>query len=134
LKITGETTCPNCKKEHEVNFDIDKLDVKNNTPVLTNVSTQGTTSTIQIEQPKVETKVVTKVPSYIPKYKCKSCNENHKNKDYSQKPRFKCEKCGQFSPDGQSCLWCDGKDFDELDDEELEEMGIEEPAEKEHDE
>ena len=130
MKITGDTTCPTCKKDHEASFDIDKLEVKNTVPALTNVSTTGIDQIL--EPPKVETKIVTKIPSYIPKYKCKDCNENHKNKDYTQKPKFKCDKCGQFSPDGQTCLWCDNKEFEELSDEDMEDLGIAEPLEHEH--
>ncbi len=130
MKITGDTTCPTCKKDHEASFDIDKLEVKNTVPALTNVSTTGIDQIL--EPPKVETKIVTKIPSYIPKYKCKDCNENHKNKDYTQKPKFKCDKCGQFSPDGQTCLWCDNKEFEELSEEDLEDLGIAEPLEHEH--
>lgn len=136
MKITGDTTCPNCKKDHEVTLDIDKLDIKQPISTLNNMTAAGPApiTTQILEAPRPEIKIVTKIPSYIPKYKCKDCNENHKNKNYTQKPKFKCSNCDQFSPDGKSCLFCDKKEFEDVTDEDLQNLGIEEPVEHEHEE
>jgi hypothetical protein len=134
LKIVGETTCPNCKKDHEAAFDVDNMDIKKvEVPIIRNATVQGGQETIQ--QIKEVEKIVEKfkVPSNIPKYKCKNCDKNHKNKDYHEPPKFKCANCGQFSSSGDECIWCDGKEFDELDEDELEDLGIPEPKEEEHD-
>ena len=135
MKLEGETDCPTCKKEHPVEIDIDNLDIKKvEIPQLRNarVEQQGQQITQQVEKPIEKIKEVIKVPSYIPKYKCKNCKENHKNKDYKELPRFKCENCGQFSTSNDSCMWCDGKDFEEVEKDELIDMGIEAPEEDEH--
>lgn len=137
MKITGDSTCPGCKKDHPVELDIDNLDIKafeipkvNNVRIENQLTTPPTGQ--QTTQVIEKVKEVTKIPSYIPKYKCKNCKENHKNKDYTQKPKFKCSNCGQFSLNSDSCIWCDGKEFDELEEDELKELGIEEPDEEEH--
>lgn len=133
MKIEGETTCPGCKKDHPVEIDIDNLDIKKvEIPQVRNPRVESQQMTQQIEKPVEKIKEVLKVPSYIPKYKCKNCKENHKNKEYRQAPKFKCSNCGQFSPNDDSCIWCDGNDFDEIDEDELQDLGIDSPEELEH--
>jgi len=134
LKLIGESTCPGCKKDHSVEIDIDNLNVEQmEIPKVKNLQVEGRTQIQQLEPPKEIIKEITKIPSYIPKYKCKNCKENHKNKDYTTLPKYKCENCGQFSTSNDSCVWCDGKEFDEIEKEELTDLGIEEPQEQEHD-
>lgn len=137
MKIIGDTTCPGCKKDHQVELDIDNLDIKRiDLPSVNNVAVTPTTTNPYPIQQQVQTiekvKEITKIPSNIPGYKCKNCNKVHKNQNYTQKPKFKCQNCGQFSVNSDSCIWCEGKDFDEIDEDELQELGIEEPQEQEH--
>lgn len=135
MKITGDALCPGCNKEHPVSFDIDKLEVTKPVIAPTSILNHATTQlTQQLDAPIVEQpKVIVKIPKNIPKYKCKNCDKNHENKDYSERSKFKCEKCGQFSSDGKSCLFCNNtEDFEELDDDELDDMGIPRPQEQEH--
>lgn len=134
MKIVGETTCPNCQKAHEAALDLDKFEPKVTTSVIQNPSISSPTATVTSVLAEEKPKVITKIPSYIPNYKCKNCGNNHKNKDYSVRPKFKCSKCGQFSPDGELCAWCKSKEFDEIDEEELDDLGIPEPEEHEHEE
>ena len=134
MKIEGDTTCPNCKKDHAVEFDIDNLDIKKvEVPQVRVNSVQSAQVTEQIEKPVGKVKEVLKIPSYIPKYKCKNCDSNHKNKAYTNMPKARCANCGQFSPDGVgSCPWCDNDEFEELDKDDLKELGIPEPEEHNH--
>lgn len=134
MKIEGETDCPTCKKSHPVEIDIDNLDIKKvEIPKMRVSSIESGQMTQQIEPQKEKIKEVLKIPSYIPKYKCKNCDSNHKNKAYTNMPKARCTNCGQFSPDGTgSCPWCESKDFEELDNEDLKELGIPEPEEHEH--
>ena len=130
IKVIGETTCPGCKKDHEAEFDLDKLDIKKvEVPELRNTRLES----VQIEKPQEKIVEKIKIPSNIPKYKCKNCNKNHKNPDYHKKPQYKCSNCGQFSTTDDECIWCNNKEFDEIDEDELKELGIDEPDEEEHD-
>ena len=74
-------------------------------------------------------------PNYLPKYKCKDgkCGQAHNNPNYSDSVRGQCPNCKQFSPlaSGQ-CYWCN-EDVDELDKEELDDLGIPLPKEGDHD-
>ena len=135
MKILGETTCPGCKNKHEVELDVDNLDIKQiEMPQVNNARVETSRQqTVQEVKPVEKIKEVVKVPSYIPKYKCKNCDSNHKNKDYSKMPKARCTNCGQFSPDGiGNCPWCENDEFEDLDKDDLKDLGIPEPEEHDH--
>jgi len=137
LKIIADTSCPNCKKSHEVEIDIDKLDVK--APPAQTENTQATGSAQVLEKPiekDPEIKIETVIEDFKPNYECPDgdCEiKVHKNKNYKKKPKGKCTNCDQFTKnkDG-TCPWCKGTDIEELDPEDLEELGIINPPEVEH--
>jgi len=138
MKLIADTTCPDCKKKHEVEIDIDKLDVKTPPSQTTNASASGQTVVLD-EKPKdpetiIETKTV--IEDFKPNYECPNgdCDIGvHKNTNYKNKPKGKCTNCGQFTKhDKGTCPWCKGTEIDELDDEELTELGIINPIMDEH--
>ena len=71
-----------------------------------------------------------KMPSFIPKYQCKNgtCGQNHTNPRYSNLPKGKCRNCDQFSArrDGK-CSWCDQDEIEQIDKDELEDLGVKLP-------
>ena len=133
MKITGD--CPHCKDKIEI--DIDKLEIKAPKP-LENSSAAGTSTVLEqkpVEKP-VEIKTETVIEDFKPNYECPDGNCDvgiHKNKNYKQKPKGKCNNCDQFTKnkDGK-CPWCKGTDIEEVDPEDLEELGISNPPEVEH--
>ena len=132
MKISGD--CPNCKEK--VSIDIDKLEMKA-PKELQNASTETKQVLIEkpVEKPKPEIKIETVIEDFKPNYECPDGNCDvgiHKNKNYKQKPKGKCTNCDQFTKnkDGQ-CPWCKGTDIEELDPEDLEELGISNPPEVE---
>jgi len=138
LKIKGDTTCPGCKKDHTVELDIDKLDIK--TPEapaqMQNAQTTGQ-QTQQITKPEIKEVIKTVSPKDEPFYKCKNgnCGKGaHSNPNYSVLPDQKCENCGALN--GQKiCKTCGNKDeenFSTMEKEELEELGIPMPKEDDH--
>lgn len=91
------------------------------------------------EPAKSEEKVVEVVkkvvPSWQPNYICKGPNCNtKKNPAYAQRPKGKCPNCGQFSkePFG-ACIWCGNKELEELDEEELDNLGVPRPEDNQED-
>ena len=133
MKLHGD--CPNCKEK--VTIDIDKLEVKQ-PKELENVSAETKQVLIEkpVEKPKPEIKIETVIEDFKPNYECPDGNCDvgiHKNKNYKQKPKGKCTNCDQFTKnkDGK-CPWCKGTDIEELDPEDLEELGISNPPEVEH--
>ena len=132
MKITGD--CPSCNEK--VSIDIDKLEMKA-PKELQNASTE--TKQVLLEKPKEkepEIKTETVIEDFKPNYECPDGNCDvgiHKNKNYKQKPKGKCNNCDQFTKnkDGK-CPWCKGTDIEELDPEDLDELGIENPPEVEH--
>jgi len=138
MKIHGD--CPNCKEK--VTIDIDKLEVK--TPkTLDNASTEGQTQLLEQKpvEPEIKTEIKTVIEDFKPGYECPdgNCDQGgiHKNKNYSKKVKGKCSNCDQFSRNNKgSCPWCEKNDtIEEMDSEELEELGIRNPPEqqiKEH--
>ena len=117
--------CPHCKKESEI--DIDKIEIK---PVeikqFENPRTTQAQATVQEVKPEIVEKIKEVLPSDIPAFKCKdgNCGRTHKNPNYKRAPKGKCTNCGQFSSDLEECKWCDGKEFEELEERDLQDMNI----------
>jgi len=133
LKIQGD--CPNCKEK--VSIDIDKLEVK--TPkTLGNASAEGQQQVLETKPPKPEviTETKTVIEDFKPNYECPNgdCDIGvHKNKNYKKKPKGKCTNCDQFTKHAKgTCPWCKGTELEEMDDETLEELGIIDPVNDEH--
>ena len=131
MKITGE--CPHCKKEATIDIDDIKMNIPE-TPKFQNPTGTQTGGTIQELKPEIKEVIKEKpVPQNIqPAYKCKdgNCGQIHKNPNHTAKIKGKCSNCGQFTDDPNSpCVWCNEKDIEELDEDELNELGIPEPKE-----
>ena len=136
-KLIGKTVCTDCKKEHDVEINLDDITIeKLKIPQVTNATVQTEPQT-NTEQPKPKTKIKKEfsVPSHIPKYQCKdgSCGRNHDNKGYKNPPNQVCENCGQFNYNSKECPFCGKDEMKEVDIEELEELGIPIPKHEEHD-
>jgi len=55
----------------------------------------------------------------------------HKNPNYTKQIKGKCTNCGQFTSNTDSeCPFCNKKEYDEMDEDELKELGIPEPLDK----
>ena len=89
---------------------------------------------IKTEVKEIE-KIIKVVPSWQPNYICKGPNCNtKKNPDYAQRPKGKCSNCGQFTKEAfGTCIWCQGKEIEELDSEELDNLGIPTPENNKED-
>lgn len=130
MKIHGD--CPNCKEK--VSIDIDKLEIK----APKSLENANTESQVQIleKKPEPEIKIETVIEDFKPNYECPDGNCDigvHKNKNYSKKPKAKCTNCGQFTKhDKGTCPWCKGTELEELDEGELEDLGITDPSIDEH--
>lgn len=130
-----EGNCPHCKKD--VSIDIDKLEVKTEAkPLLSNASTLVQTQVL--EQKPVETikeKIKTVAPSDEPYYHCEgeNCMGLHKNPNYKVRPNKKCTNCSTLnSPKAKGCKNCKKDEFDELTDEDLDELEIPKPEMHDH--
>ena len=138
MKLVQKTSCPHCNKDFELESDLDKIEMA--APKQTATSTSATAQILEqqtteqkAETPKVEIKHV--IPSHIPAYSCAddSCNQAHKNKNYTKMPVAKCENCGQFTANKDKiCPWCKSKDFEDLDQEDLVELGLPVPEVHDH--
>lgn len=140
MKLTGDTECPGCKKTHKVEFDLDKLDVKQPSK-LENMDAGGSSVTVQqvkpIEPEKIiETKTV--IEDFKPNYECPDGNCDvgvHKNKNYSKRVKGKCTNCDQFTKnDNGVCPWCNKDEIEEIDEDTLTDLGISMPQIVEHEE
>ena len=142
MKIDGD--CPHCKKE--VTLDTEKLQYvkqEDGNLVNTRVSAAGNNQILQVpeQKPSIVEKIKEVLPEFMPAGRCKNGNCDvgiHKNPNYKKRPKGKCTNCGQFSAHKEGdCPWCkneDGKrgEIEELDDDELDELGIPKPPEDEH--
>jgi len=137
LKLTGDTTCPGCKKDHKVEFDLDKLDVKAPPAQTTNTEATGQTTITELKPDILEKEVIkTVIEDFKPNYECPDGNCDigvHKNKNFKKRPKGKCTNCDQFTKhDSGTCPWCKGTDIDTLEPEDLDELGISAPIQDEH--
>lgn len=137
MKLTGDTTCPGCKKDHKVEFDLDKLDVPAKTAQTSNTQASSQTTIQEIKPEIVEKEVIKTVsPADVPFFPCKdgNCGEIHKNPNYSKAPNKKCKHCDTLNgiKKCKNCKNSDPEEFDELDNEELTELGIPLPPADEH--
>lgn len=136
MKIEGD--CPHCKKN--VAIDIDKLEIKQDaTQLLANATTAGTQ--VLEQKPSIVEKIKEVLPEFMPAGRCKNGNCDvgiHKNPNYKKRPKGKCKNCGQFSAHKEGdCPWCIDEDkkrgeIEELEEEELDDLGIPRPPEIEH--
>lgn len=121
-----DVTCPHCEKEFPVTIKQKPPSVE-----ITEEATKEIKEKI-VEVPKIEIKEVVKVPSHIPKIKCKDCKGTHENPNYSKRPHFKCTNCNSLNP-GPECLTCNkSEEMEELTNEDLDDLGIPEPKENQH--
>lgn len=116
-KILASVPCTNCGKDHDAVIDLDSV------PRV--VSEKE-------EKPEPQKNEV-KLPSFLPGYACVNgaCDMGgwHENSNYSQAVRKKCTNCDQLLPaSAKKCAWCKGDDFDEVDDDDLQSLGIPLPA------
>ena len=93
----------------------------------------------EIPESKTEIKEVEKiikvVPSWQPNYICKGPNCNtKKNPSYSARPKGICSNCGQFTKEAfGTCIWCQSKDIEEIDEDKLNDLGIPTPENNKED-
>ena len=136
MKIHG--TCANCKET--VVIDLDK-EIKSKEPKeLENQTTETQKQVLlvkPVEKPEPEIKIETVIEDFKPNYECPDGNCDvgvHKNKNYKQKPKGKCTNCDQFAKHKNGvCPWCKKSDtIEELDPEDLDDLGIVSPPEVEH--
>ncbi len=137
VKLVEDIDCPHCKKPFTKETDLDKLShVENITP--NNSSLSGTTQVLEQKPIESEIKIETKtvIEDFKPNYECPDGNCDigvHKNKNYKKKPKGKCTNCGQFTKhDKGTCPWCKGTELEELEEGELEDLGITDPLIVEH--
>jgi len=124
--------CKHCKKD--LTLDTDKMKVVDSAKEIDNLQQQQTTQLVKPEVKEVIKEVTkTQTPPHIPSFKCKdgNCGLMHKNPNYTKKIKGKCTNCGQFTANTDSeCPFCNQKEYDEIEENELKELGIPEPLDK----
>ena len=134
-RIIAKMPCdkPDCTHPHEMEIEYTEPKLPKASTTISETSSPTTTVLVQQEKPAATIeKVIDKVPSHIPAYKCKNCGDNHKNTNYTQRPKGKCTNCGQFAKDEKgSCPWCN-QEVEPIDENELEDLGIPSPEAVEH--
>ena len=136
MKLTGDTTCPWCKKDHKVEFDLDNLENNVKPSTTTNPQATGQTTIQEVKPEIVEKEVIkTVLPNDVPFFACKdgNCGEIHKNENYTKAPNKKCKNCDTLNgiKKCKNCKNSDPEEFEELDNEELSDLGIPIPEEHE---
>jgi len=125
--------CKHCHKD--LTLDTDKMKIIDSSKEIENIQQQQSTQLLKPEVKEVIKEVVkTQTPAHIPSFKCKdgNCGLMHKNPNYTKKIKGKCTNCGQFTSNTDSeCPFCNQKEFDEIEEDELKDLGIPEPLPKE---
>ena len=140
LTIPKGYKCKNGICEQDLELEIDVPEIKPLVQRVPEIEIKGNQSTIQeIREPKVIEKEVEKivkvVPSWQPNYICKGPNCNtKKNPSYSARPKGICGNCGQFTKEAfGTCIWCQSKDIEEIDEDKLNDLGIPTPENNKED-
>ena len=138
LTIPKGYKCKNGVCEQDLELEIDVPEIKPIVSRLAEVEIKGfnqaTESKPQIVEKEIE-KIVKVVPSWQPSFICKGPNCNtKKNPAYTSRPRGVCANCGQFTKESfGTCIWCESKDIEELDNEKLNDLGIPTPESNKED-
>lgn len=146
--VKDEITIPKgykCKNgvctTEELILEIDRVELN---PTVTRIpeieiKNKGNSQQMTVQEPKevikeVE-KVVKVVPSWQPNYICKGPNCNtKKNPSYSSRPKGVCSNCGQFTKEAfGTCIWCQSKEIEEIDEDKLNDLGIPTPENNKED-
>lgn len=107
--MTQAVNCPGCKQQIAID----------DSPLVNQIN-QLQTRLQQLEkEPKMQ--------SFVPAFRCKdgTCDQIHSNPRYTKLPKGKCRNCDQFSAlkEGK-CSWCKQDEIEEIDKDELENLGI----------
>ena len=138
LTIPKGYKCKNGVCEQDLELEIDVPEIKPIVSRLAEVEIKGFNqvqeSKPQIVEKEIE-KIVKVVPSWQPNFICKGPNCNtKKNPAYTSRPKGVCANCGQWSKESfGTCIWCQSKDIEELDNEKLNDLGIPTPESNKED-
>ena len=138
LTIPKGYKCKNGVCEQDLELEIDVPEIKPIVSRLAEVEIKGFNqvqeSKPQIVEKEIE-KIVKVVPSWQPSFICKGPNCNtKKNPAYTSRPRGVCANCGQFTKESfGTCIWCESKDIEELDNDKLNDLGIPTPESNKED-
>ena len=144
LIIPKGTKCKNGVCEQDL--EIEGLEIPEINPTIKRVpevEIRGLSQMQQLQTIKPEIKEIEKevikevkvVPSWQPNYICKGPNCNtKKNPSYSARPKGVCSNCGQFTKEAfGTCIWCQSKDIEEIDEDKLNDLGIPTPENNKED-
>ena len=132
LSIPKGYKCKNGVCEQDLELEIDVPEIKPVVSRQAEVEIKGYNQ-IQESKPQIVEKEIEKiikvVPSWQPNYICKGPNCNtKKNPAYSSRPRGICSNCGQFTKEAfGTCIWCQSKEIEELDEDKLDNLGVATP-------
>ena len=138
LTIPKGYKCKNGVCEQDLELEIDVPEIKPIVSRLAEVEIKGFNqvqeSKPQIVEKEIE-KIVKVVPSWQPNFICKGPNCNtKKNPAYTSRPKGVCANCGQWSKESfGTCIWCQSKDIEELDNDKLNDLGIPTPENNKED-
>jgi len=116
-------------------IDYDEPKVPKASTTVTASAPQQQTIMLTKQEPITTPETKTVIPGFIPAYNCPDgdCGQVHKNKNYSMRPKGKCENCSQFARSGEGkCPWCEEGKIEPIDEDELDNLGIPKPIPGEH--
>ena len=141
LTIPKGYKCKNGVCEQELELEIDVPEVNPTVKRIPELEIKGNNQSQQTIKPEIKEiekeviKEVKVVPSWQPNYICKGPNCNtKKNPSYSSRPKGVCSNCGQFTKESfGTCIWCQSKDIEEIDEDKLNDLGIPTPENNKED-
>ena len=138
LTIPKGYKCKNGVCEQDLELEIDVPEIKPIVSRLAEVEIKGFNQ-VQESKPQIVEKEIEKlikvVPSWQPNFICKGPNCNtKKNPAYTSRPKGVCANCGQFTKESfGTCIWCESKDIEELDNDKINDIGIPTPENNKED-
>ena len=138
LTIPKGYKCKNGVCEQDLELEIDVPEIKPVVSRQAEIEIKGYNNNQELKPQIVEKeieKLIKVVPSWQPNFICKGPNCNtKKNPAYTSRPKGVCANCGQFTKESfGTCIWCESKDIEELDNEKLNDLGIPTPESNKED-
>ena len=112
--MTQAVACPNCSQQIGIDDSVaerENIELRNQVNQLTKESLA--------------------IPRHMPNYHCPdgNCDITHPNPKYEKRPKGKCSNCEQFSSEKSGiCPWCKKNEIEEIDKDDLEDLGIKLPG------
>ena len=128
--MTQEIDCPHCNGQIRLKFKEEPKLLPRTKSKIKEIIEEEDENDEKLA-PEIEIKKVP--PRDEPYFHCATCKENEENENYTERPRKRCTNCDSLNGESRKgCKNCNNDEFEEVSEDDLEEMEIPVPKKKPH--